>query len=381
MAKRVKQSVKTTKSDQNDTLADNILSALNKQFKDYPGAFEFLSNANLIKHWVSTGSDILNLNISNRPNGGLGYSSIVEFFGLPGTGKSLLAAHVLYETQKQDGIAVLFDTEGAVGTLEFYESIGLDSAKVIYSKNIRALEDVFAAMESIIEKYIASDSDQRMTIVVDSIMGATTNAELEADYGIDGFATAKSKILSKAMRKLPGLIGNRNILIVFINQLKENLNAVGFGAEKYKTTGGTAISFTSHVRLYLKKGKMIKIGGEEVGHELHVKTVKNRFGPKGKSTVLHVYYESGIDNYGSWLKTLKDCNLITGNAASYKYNVVDPETGELTEEKFTAKAFPKLLSDNPDLKAEMYDKLCECLIMKYKVGENFSFDEVELTDD
>jgi hypothetical protein len=61
---------KKKKAEQVDDLAGDVLVGLNKKFKDVPSAFTYLSGANLVKEWVSTGADMLDLAISNRPNGG-----------------------------------------------------------------------------------------------------------------------------------------------------------------------------------------------------------------------------------------------------------------------------------------------------------------------
>ena len=368
-----------TKSQQIDDLASDALQTLNKKFKDTPSAFQFLSDANMITDWVSTGSDILDLAVSNRPNGGLGYSSFVEISGLPGSGKSLLAAHILANTQKQGGIAVLFDTEKAIGMLDYYEAVGLDTHKTLYTDKIRALEDIFASIENLVIKYIDSGETRKMTIVIDSIMGATTNAELESTYAKDGFATTKAIVLSKACRKLPSLVVGRNILIVFVNQLKENINAIGFGVDPYKTTGGTAIPFTSHVRLRTKVVKTLAVDKVECGSRIEVKVTKNRFGPKGRRVSLDVYYDSGIDNYGSWLQCLKDFGIVKQAGAYYTYDF--ELNGEKVRKQFQSKDFKRLMDENPDLKAELYEKICEQYIMKYRVNDDFGIDDVHEVDD
>lgn len=232
MAKRIKE-VGILKEEQIEILANDVLSVINKKFKDLPNAAGYMSNANLVTKWCSTGCDILDLAIANRPNGGLGYGTIVEMSGLEGSGKSLLAAHILSECQKQGGLAVLFDTEKALGMLDFYCSVGLDPSKVIYTDKLRALEEIYQTMELIIEKSIAANSDKPVVIVVDSVMGASTLVELEADYEKDGYATTKAIVNSKAMRKIPSLIAGRPILIVLINQLRANVGAIGFGADKW----------------------------------------------------------------------------------------------------------------------------------------------------
>lgn len=268
----------------------------------------------------------------------------------------------------------MFDTENAVGMLDFYEAVGLDSSNAIYSDKIRALEDIFISIESIIEASIRNDYNRRITIVVDSVMGATTHEELKADYEVGGYATAKAKVLSIAMRKLPSLITGRNILIIFVNQLKENIGAIGFGVDPYKTTGGTAIPFTASVRLRLKRKGALKIGGEEKGTRIIVQVVKNRLGPPNKKVILDVYYEFGVDNYGSWLQFMKDNGLVKQAGATYTYKDGD------TEIKFQSKEFRRLMQENTELKDRIYYKICDKYIMKYK-ADDFGIDDVEESND
>ena len=63
------------------------------------------------------------------------------------------------------------------------------------------------SIESIIESDRKSNKERLVTIVVDSLMGASTKVELNADYDKDGWATAKAIILSKGMRKISKFIG------------------------------------------------------------------------------------------------------------------------------------------------------------------------------
>ena len=100
-----------------DDLAGVLADSLNKKFKDYKVAY-FLDGAQEtptdIKEFISTGSTMLDLAISNRPNGGIAVGRITELNGLESSGKSLVGAHLLAETQKKGGVAVYIDTETAV---------------------------------------------------------------------------------------------------------------------------------------------------------------------------------------------------------------------------------------------------------------------------
>ena len=116
------------KIDRNDDLAGLLADSLNKKFKDFKVAY-FLDGTEDtptdLTEWISTGSSILDLAISNRKNGGLPVGRITELTGLEASGKSLLAAHVLANTQKKDGLAVYIDTENAMNE-EFARCIGID---------------------------------------------------------------------------------------------------------------------------------------------------------------------------------------------------------------------------------------------------------------
>lgn len=140
------------------------------------------------------------------------------------SGKSLLGTYALKHTQKKGGLAVYIDTESAV-TREYLSAIGVDISKLMYLQ-LEALEDIFAAIETIIEKVRASDKKRLVTILVDSVMGATTHKEMEADYGKDGYATDKAIILSKAMRKITNMIARENICLIFTNQLRVRIGCV-----------------------------------------------------------------------------------------------------------------------------------------------------------
>lgn len=367
-----------TKREQTDSLADDVLSIINKKFKEFPNAAGYMSDANLVTDWIKSGNDILDLAVSNRPDAGtLGLGSILSISGLEGSGKSLLAAHILAECQKMGGLAVLFDTENAVGMLDFYTAVGLDVEKAVYIDKLRALEDVYQSIQYMIEKAIESNPDRPVVFVVDSVMGATTNKELEADYNKQGYATEKALINSLAMRKIPSLILGRKIGIILINQLRANPNA-GLFQDKFQESGGMSIAFTASVRLRVKKLGVIKVGTVPVGEQIEISVVKNRFGPPRRKVKLDVYYDSGIDNYGSWLSILKDFGFLKQSGSQYSYVYIDGETGEEVTKKFQSKHFKKLLEETPELKKLIYKQICDAYIMKYKIGEDFGIDDITI---
>ena len=163
----------------NDVLANVLADSLNKKFKDTKVAY-FLDGSDPtptdIKDFISTGSSMLDLAIANKPNGGIAVGRITEINGLESSGKSLLGAHILAETQKKDGIAVYIDTETSVSQ-EFLDVIGIDMGKMLYL-HLETVEDIFEAIEEIVIKVRESDKDRLVTIMVDSLAGASTKVEM-----------------------------------------------------------------------------------------------------------------------------------------------------------------------------------------------------------
>ena len=357
------------KKKQEVDLADILAGELNKQAKDNKVAF-FLDDDSAptnVDGWVSTGCAMLDVAISNRPYGGLPVGRIVELTGLEQSGKSLVSAHLLAETQKLGGVAVLIDTETAVSR-EFLEAIGVDVSKLLYV-SADSVEQIFDMTETIIEKVRETSKDRLVTIVTDSVAAASTQAELASDYGKDGYATDKAIIISKAMRKITNMIGRQKILLVYTNQLRQKMNAMPFG-DPWTTSGGKALAFHASVRLRLKGAGQIKmkVGGNDkiVGMKVRCQVVKNRMGPPLRSTDFEIYFDRGIDNYGSWLKVMKDNKIVKQAGAWYTYT--DTETGE--ELKFQSKDFIDIMEEREEIREQIYKKICEVQILEYKSDAN-----------
>jgi len=373
---KAKVVVDTTK----DTLAQKLQESLNAKFKGTKVAY-FLGgdvwSPTDLNEWIGTGSSTLDLAISNRPNGGFPVGRIIEITGLEASGKSLLAAHALANTQKAGGVGVFIDTENAVSE-DFLAAIGVDIENLLYVQ-LDTVEDIYDAITNIVTNIRETSKDRLVTIVVDSMAAASTKIELAADFDKDGWATSKAIINSKAMRKITQLIGRQRICLIFTNQLREKLGVM-FG-DPYTTSGGHALKFHASVRLRLKGMGQIKakdpISGIEqtIGIKTQVQVIKNRCGPPLRKTIFDIYFSSGIDDTGGWLQVLKDYKLVKTAGAWYTY--VDTETGE--EIKFQSKDFETLIIARPELKQRVYEQICEVLISAYS-AKNIGIDDVTIDE-
>ena len=357
-----------------DQLAEVIASELNKQFKSHKVAY-FLDGVDQtptdVTDWISTGSTILDLAVSNKPDGGLAAGRITEINGLEGSGKSLIGAHALAATQKKGGLAVYIDTESAVSS-EFLQAIGIDTENMLYV-HLETVEEIFDTIETIVAKIRESDKDKLVTILVDSLAAASTKVEMDSDFDKDGWATAKAIVISKAMRKITQLIARQRVCLIFTNQLRQKLGVM-FG-DPWTTSGGKALPFHSSTRIRLKNVGQIKDTKKNtIGIKIRAQVIKNRLGPPLRSADFSLYFDKGIDDFGSWLEVLKGHKLIKQAGAWY---TLEDQDGK--EHKFQSKDFGSLMADE-DTQKYIYDKICKASILKYDSGK-LGIDDVTTSDE
>lgn len=362
-----------------DELANILSDSLNKKFKDQGQVVYTLNdkeNPSNIVDWVSTGNAALDLLISNTPNGGVAAGRLTEITGLESSGKSLLAGHIIANTQRKGGLAIYIENETSLFKA-FLETLGVDTAKMLYV-NLDTVEDIFAAIEDIVIKVREKNKNRLVTIVVDSIAAASSKVEQEATYDKAGYNTTKAIVISQAMRKLMPLIARQRVCLVCINQLREKVGLTMPGADKYSVPGGKAIGFHATTRLRVAvTGKIkMKINGvdEIVGTTVKAKVVKSKLGPANREIEYEAFYNAGIKDYTNWIDVLVKYGK--AEKVGMSYQIVDEETGEI--HKYTSKNWEEILKTNDSIRAIAYKQLCNVLVMDY---ENMEIDSDDLIRD
>ena len=105
-------------------------------------------------------------------------------------------------------------------------------------------------------------------------------------------------------------------------------------------------------------------------------------GPPHRKIDYEIYYDSGIDNYGGWLSTMKQYNIVKQAGAWYTMDDLDLETGEVYSEiKFQSKDFVQKVLDNKEVKDRLYARICDAYIFRYQAGIDGGIDDVIITDE
>lgn len=318
-----------------------------------------LDDPTTVRDFVPFGSTLLDYITCNRRGGGIPVGKLTEIVGEEASGKSLLVTHILANTQKKGGIAVLIDTENALNP-QFAEQVGLDLKKLVYSQP-GSIEEVFETIERTIVLAREKDVKVPITIAWDSVAGTPPKAELEGDYDPNSRIGLAAKAIAKGMRKLTQTLGKDKVTLVFTNQLKVKIGVM-FG-DPMTTSGGKAIPYHASLRIRLDRSVEQKDEEKNVyGIHTRAKVIKNRLGPPLRKCEFDIYFSNGIDDVGSIREYLHSCGEIEKRAG---WMVMQNVPGIEGEFKFRSAEWPTIYKNTAGFREHVAALLDKHLIVSY----------------
>lgn len=270
--------------------------------------------------------------------GGYPKGRIIEIFGPESSGKTTLALHAIAEAQKKGGVAAFVDAEHSIDPV-YARNLGVDIDELILSQpdsGEQALE--------IVE--LLANSGSIDIIVVDSVAALVPQAELDGAMS-DNSVGLQARLLSKAMRKLAGILNTNGCTVIFINQLREKVGVIYGNPET--TTGGRALKFYASVRIDIRRAEAIKDGSTIVGNTVNVKVVKNKVAPPFKNCQIDIIYGKGIAKSAEILDMGVKLGILTRSGSWYEY-----EGNRFANGREAGKAY---LEQNPELAEELLNKI------------------------
>lgn len=269
--------------------------------------------------------------------GGIPRGRIIEIYGPESSGKTTLAQHIVAECQKKGGIAAFVDAEHALDP-EYARNLGVQVDDLLISQ-----PDTGEQALDITEELVRSGAVD--IIVVDSVAALVPKAEIEGSME-DQQMGLQARLMSKALRKLTGVIGKTNTTVIFINQLRNKIGVMYGNPET--TTGGNALKYYASVRMEIKRVESLKGEDGDVGNHVRVRVLKNKVAPPFRTAEFDIIFGKGICKIGNILDVAVKLDIVKKAGAWFSFN--DEKLGQGREK---AKEF---LSEHPDV-LETVEKL------------------------
>ena len=270
--------------------------------------------------------------------GGYPKGRIIEIFGPESSGKTTLALHAIAECQKHGGRAAFIDAEHAIDPV-YAKNLGVDINELILSQPDNG-EQALEIVEML------ANSGSISLIIVDSVAALVPQAELDGEMG-DSSVGLQARLMSKAMRKIAGILNKKECAVIFINQLREKVGVMYGNPET--TSGGRALKFYASIRIDIRRTEAIKQGSDIIGNTCRVKIVKNKVSPPFKQCEIDIIYGQGISKEGEILDRAVELGIIKKSGSWFEYN-----GNKIAQGRDAAKAYIK---ENEDVAAELLEKI------------------------
>ena len=290
--------------------------------------------------------------------GGLPRGRIIEIYGPEAGGKTTVALHMIASMQAHGGTAAFIDAEHALDPV-YAKKLGVDIDELLVAQ-----PDTGEQGLEIADSLISSGAVD--IVVVDSVAALVPKAEIEGEMG-DAQVGLHARMMSKAMRKLAGVISKTSTIAVFINQIREKVGIM-FGNPE-TTTGGRALKFYSSIRLEVRKGEAIKQGTEVIGNRVKIKVAKNKVAPPFKTAEFDLTYGEGYSRIGGLLDMGVEFEIISKRGAYLYYNEEKIGQGKENAKKY--------LEEHPEKIAEIEEKV----LASVKKNSVSSEQPVEIVDE
>jgi recombination protein RecA len=261
---------------------------------------------------ISTGSLALDDALSS---GGLPKGRLIQYYGPPGSGKTLMAMIAMLEAQKEDSEAqqVFIDAEQAFDP-NWAEVLGLDTSKIILIDGETAAlgrscfemilgvpkEDarthVYAGKkkEGLLDKIINGEFNINL-IVLDSLGNIQPPGEDVSAVGKVNMALM-ARFLTTTFKKLSLEVHKAKIPFIVINHKRDSLDP--YGAD-HTFSGGNSYAHSLSANVYFeavqrKDAQILDEKENKIGHPIRATIEKSKFGPWPKKCEFKVNFGIGV---------------------------------------------------------------------------------------
>jgi RecA/RadA recombinase len=306
------------------------------------------------ENFVSTGSTLLNLALTDHPKCGWQKGKMANIVGDSSSGKTFLTLTTFAEAandKRFNDFRLIMDDAEHANEFNMKHLFGEKTAKRVEPPatikgeplNSELIEDFHANLRNAIKEkdpfiYILdsmdaldSEADQKKIEEFMKVHQKKRDAMEDAEDGKDAkvikdvagtYGMAKAKKNSDILRDCCGKLEKSDSILLIISQTRDNINPMSF--EKKTRSGGRALKFYATHELWTASGGKIKAKERIIGVNCIIKVSKNKITGKVREVEIPIYYSYGIDNIGScvdfliteeyWAKPAKATNINVNGA-------------------------------------------------------------------
>ncbi len=272
--------------------------------------------------FLSTGSTLLNLALTGKPNCGFVKGKYHFIVGDSISGKTFLSLTCLAEAANNPQFKkyrFIYDNAEGGALMDIEKFFGSKVAARMRSP--RKLKDGTPIYSTTIEEFYyhiddALQKNRPFIYILDSMDSVSSKEEKDKfkqhkDANRKGkkvpgaYTDGKAKKNSAGIRQLLAPLQESKSILIIINQTRDKM---GFGFEKKGTSGGHALRFYATWEIWLAvKGKIARtIQGKkrQLGIECQIRIKKNRVTGRERTVDIPIYHSFGIDDIGSCVNFL-----------------------------------------------------------------------------
>lgn len=276
------------------------------------------------QQYISTGSALLNLALSDRADGGYLPGKIVNVIGDSSSGKTFQCLTMLAEAAHNpamDKYTLIYDDAEAASEFDLVKLFGQKAAEYIlppslnrdepgysqtmmdFQSSVRRLLKKGEPFLYILDSFDALTTDQELRHAEDLEDAHDKGKEAKGTYGME-----KAKHASILLRLIAAEVKKTDSLIVVISQTRDNIDPMSF--QRKTRAGGKALTFYCSYEMWLAvAGKLsTKVNGRNhmQGVISKIKITKNKANGKVREISLPIYYDLGVDDIGACIDFLVD---------------------------------------------------------------------------
>lgn len=276
--------------------------------------------------FVSSGSTLLNLALTDHPDCGWQRGKMANVIGDSSSGKTFLTLTAFAEAANND----TFDDYDLI--MDDAEHANEFNIVKLFGKRVddrimppattkdgddnpsELIEDFHANIRSALKRnrpfmYILdsmdaldSEADQKK---IEELHTARAKRKEEEENGLErktkeaagSYGMAKAKKNSEILRDVTGKLEKSDSILLIISQTRDNIDPMSFSTKT--RSGGKALKFYATHELWTACGGILKSRERNIGVVCKVKVSKNKITGKVREVEFPIYYDYGIDNIGS----------------------------------------------------------------------------------